>query len=153
MQVETELRPRRPEMEWRWDLVIWSDSYSVGHDRIDDDHRRLFELFNDFSTAVNEGKGALVIRGVLDELRDYAHLHFRREESLMLENDYGEYARHKKMHDTFERQITDVASHIEVGGDMCAFLLSFLSRWLSSHILTADRKFGEFLAARELPAN
>ena len=140
---------RPPEFEARWDGVPWSESYSVGNAAIDADHRRLLMLFNDFSNAVNENKGELAIRGVLDELRDYTHDHFRREESLMLEHGYPDYHRHKRMHDTFERQIADVANHLDVGsGDMCAFLLSFLAKWLTGHILSADRQFGAFLAER-----
>ncbi len=147
--VATRAATRRPEFEARWDVVLWSESYSVGNAAIDADHQRLLALFNDFSNAVNGDKGELAIRSVLDELRDYAHDHFRREESLMLEHRYPDYHRHKRMHDTFERQIADVASHLDMGsGDMCAFLLSFLAKWLTGHILSADQQFGVFLAER-----
>lgn len=146
MQIDVEPTALPMNREWRWDLVVWDTTFETGQEDIDDDHRHLFFLFNEFSTAVNEGKGALVIRGLLDELRDYAHDHFRREESLMLEYDYPDYARHKKMHDTFEKQINDVATHVDVSGDMAAFLLSFLAKWLSGHILSADQRFGAFLA-------
>lgn len=133
------------DFEAQWDAIAWSDDFATGNAGIDDDHRRLLALFNEFSLAVNAGKGEAVIRGVLDDLVDYTHYHFAREELLMQESDYPDYARHKKMHDTFIRQVDDVGSHLSVGTELGAFLLSFLAKWLSGHILGADRHLGRYL--------
>ena len=133
------------DFDGRWDLIMWSDDFAIGHAGIDDDHRRLLSLFNEFSMAVNAGKGSAIIRGVLDELVDYTHYHFAREELMMLETQYPEFLRHKKMHDTFIRQVDDVCHHLDVGSDLSAFLLSFLAKWLSGHILGADRTLGRHL--------
>ncbi|MEI6559316.1 MAG: bacteriohemerythrin [Rhodospirillaceae bacterium] len=138
------------DFDSRWDVILWSDEFATGNAGIDADHQRLLALFNDFSLAVNAGKADAVTRGVLDELVDYTHYHFAREELLMQENSYPDYLGHKKMHDTFIRQIDDVCSHLSVGSDLSAFLLSFLSRWLSGHILGADRQLGRFLARGQI---
>lgn len=129
----------------RWDLLQWNDAYATGHAEIDREHQYLFRLVNDFNRAVNEDKDQLVIRGLLDELRDYTQYHFQQEEELMRTYDYPEYARHKKAHDKFIQQIDDVANQLEVGGDMAAFLLSFLTKWLGGHILGADQHLSAFL--------
>ena len=146
MQTQATTMTAPTDFESHWDAITWSDDYATGNVGIDGDHQRLLALFNEFSLAVNLGKGDAVIRVVLDELVDYTHYHFAREELLMQENDYPEYARHKKMHDTFIRQVDDVGSHLSVGGDLGAFLLSFLAKWLSGHILGADRHLGRYLA-------
>ncbi len=138
------------DRDGRWDPIAWSDEYATGHMAIDTDHQRLLALFNEFSNAVNESRSEAVIGTVLDLLVDYTRYHFSREEQLMQESQYTDYARHKKMHDTFIRQIGDVRHHLSVGSDMSAFLLSFLAQWLSGHILGADRKLGHHLLGRDL---
>jgi len=137
-----------PEVAAVWDLIVWKESYCIGHPGIDDDHRRLVGMINRFTTAVNDGQAEIAVRPLLDALKDYACYHFQREEQLMLGYDYPDYARHKRMHDKFERQIHDVAAHLDVGTDMGAFLLSFLSQWLTGHILTTDRALGDFLGEK-----
>lgn len=71
----------------------------------------------------------------------------------MQESHYPDYERHKKMHDTFTRQIADAGYHLAVGSDLSAFLLSLLAKWLGGHILSADRKFGIFLVGEGTPGS
>ncbi|MEI8397476.1 MAG: bacteriohemerythrin [Rhodospirillaceae bacterium] len=146
MQVHTMSAPT--EAKGRWEIILWGDEFLTGHTGMDADHQRLLSIFNEFSLAVNAGKGDLIIRNILDELLDYTQYHFEREEMIMQENHFPDYARHKKMHDTFIRQIEDVSIHLSVGSDMSAFLLSFLAKWLSGHIMGADHKLGQFLEHR-----
>ena len=145
MQTQAMTMNAPTDFEAQWDAIAWSDDFATGNAGIDADHRRLLALFNEFSLAVNAGKGEAVIRGVLDDLVDYTHYHFAREELPMQESDYPDYARHKKMHDTFIRQVDDVGNHLSVGTELGAFLLSFLAKWLSGHILGADRHLGRYL--------
>lgn len=37
----------------RWQTMAWQDGFGVGNAVIDADHKRLFELFNEFVTAVD----------------------------------------------------------------------------------------------------
>ena len=145
MQIQATTMNVPTESEGQWEAISWSEDFATGNAGIDADHQRLLALFNEFSMAVNAGKADMVIRSVLDDLMDYTYYHFAREELLMQESDYPDYARHKKMHDIFIRQIDDVGSHLGVGCDISAFLLSFLGKWLSGHILGADRQLGRYL--------
>jgi hemerythrin len=145
-QVPTAIAP--VDSSCRWELLCWDDALCTGNPGMDADHQRLLSLFNEFSMAVNAGKGQGIISGVLDDLVDYTHYHFEREEMLMRENAYPDFERHKRMHDTFIRQIEDVCAHIGVGGDMGAFLLSFLAKWLGGHIMGADHQLGAYLTRR-----
>ena len=145
MQMQATAQTIPTDFEGPWEAIAWSDEFATGNAGIDADHQRLLTLFNEFALAVNAGRGEAVIRGVLGELVDYTHYHFAREELLMMESDYPDYARHKKMHDIFIRQVDDVGSHLSIGSDLGAFLLSFLGKWLSGHILGADRHLGRYL--------
>lgn len=132
----------------RWDTVTWEDGYGVGHDGIDGDHRRLFELFNEFVTAVNDNRTDSDIENVLIELLEYCDNHFDREEKLMREFAYPEYEAHKAMHDAFVRQVHDVNNALDSGGEQGAYVLGFLGKWLSGHILGVDKKLGAYLRDR-----
>ena len=145
MQTQATAKTVPTDFEGPWEMIVWGDAFATGNAGIDADHQRLLALFNEFSLAVNAGRGETVIRCGLGDLVDYTHYHFAREELLMMESDYPDYARHKKMHDTFIRQIDDVGTHIGAGGDIGAFLLSFLGKWLSGHILGSDRHLGRYL--------
>ncbi len=145
MQTLATAKPPLADMEAHWDAIQWTDEYATGNAGIDSDHQRLLALFNEFSLAVNAGKGDAIVRWVLDDLLDYTHYHFAREELLMHEVDYPDFARHKTMHDTFIRQVEDVDKHLSIGADLAAFLLSFLAKWLSGHILSADKQLGRYL--------
>ncbi len=129
----------------RWETVAWQDGFGVGHPVIDDDHRRLFELFNEFVTAVNQYRADSEIQDVLAELLDYTDTHFDREETLMRQHGYPGYDSHKALHDSFIRQLHDVNSALDAGGEKGAFVLGFLAKWLSGHILGVDKTLGAYL--------
>lgn len=136
----------------RWETMAWQDGFGVGHPTIDADHQRLFELFNEFVTAVNEFRADSEIQAVLGELLDYTDTHFDREETLMREHGYPDYAVHKTLHDSFVRQLHDVNSALDAGGEKGAFVLGFLAKWLSGHILGVDKKLGAYLRERGVEA-
>ena len=150
MQTHTPSKTMKPGVadHPRWDSVTWQDSYGVGHGGIDADHRRLFELFNEFVAAVNDNRADAEIESVLVELLAYCDSHFDREERLMREHGYPDYATHKTMHDTFVRQLHDVNNALDAGGEQGAFVLGFLGKWLSGHILGVDKKLGAWLRER-----
>ena len=129
----------------RWEKATWSPTYAVGNDAIDADHERLFSLFNEFVTAVNDNRGEDEIQGVLKELLEYTDYHFDREERLMRQFNYPDYAGHKAMHDSFVAQVHDVNSALDAGGEKGAYVLSVLGKWLTGHILTVDAKVGSWL--------
>ncbi|NUB08500.1 bacteriohemerythrin [Azospirillum sp. Vi22] len=136
----------------RWQTMAWQDGFGVGNAVIDADHKRLFELFNEFVTAVNEFRADSEIQDVLRELLDYTDTHFDREETLMREHGYPDYTAHKALHDSFVRQLHDVNSALDAGGEKGAFVLGFLAKWLSGHILGVDTKLGAYLRERGVEA-
>lgn len=135
----------KPEQHARWEAAAWNPSYAVGNDAIDADHERLFALFNEFVAAVNDNRADSDIQGVLAELLEYTDYHFDREERLMREFDYPDYADHKAMHDAFVAQVHDVNSALDAGGEKGAYVLSVLGKWLTGHILHVDAKVGTWL--------
>ena len=64
-------------------MFAWKDSYSIGVQEIDAQHRRLFSLADELHSAMNAGKGKVVLEQVLQNLITYTKSHFAGEERLM----------------------------------------------------------------------
>jgi hemerythrin len=123
----------------------WSPSYSVGVETIDDDHKHLFALVDDLRTALqNEGRG---FRKIVNGLTQYIHGHFEREEYLMLETNYPDYAQHVKNHRKFMRLVYAVRKIMSEQPELLDMtkMLRFLEQWLVNHIKIEDVKLGMYL--------
>lgn len=127
-------------------FVSWRDDLSVGIEAIDNDHKNLLHLINNLQTAVYYPTGEAFERQALDELVDYTKHHFAREEQLMQENGYPDYAEHKKEH---EAMIGKVGGFLEAyekdRENTIDELTKFLKTWLIDHIEGTDQKYAPFL--------
>lgn len=140
---------KAPQQENRWERISWCDDYSVGNDEIDTDHKKLFDLFNNFVNAVNEERADSEIQSVLADLVEYTDYHFDREERQMRDAGYPDYASHKKTHDDFVRQMLDINNALDAGGEPGAYVLTVLGKWLTDHILGVDMDVGMYLREHE----
>ena len=126
--------------------IVWSDILSVGSDEIDDDHRRLMDLFNMLNHSVTEGDDAEYLAAVLEELINCTVWHFSHEERLMLKYGYEGLAEHKAEHQELLESAKEIRQKIlQAGSDVPEEDLEILERWLTGHILSTDMKLGEFL--------
>jgi len=128
----------------------WDLAYAVGLDPVDEDHQRLFALYNRFSDAVKTGQSRALVGRFLSDLVDYSERHFRREEAIMRQHAYPDYAKHKRMHDAFADYVRTTAAGPEPSDEDVDFLHGYVAIWLCGHILVMDKWFGEWLA--NLPA-
>lgn len=126
--------------------LVWDKTLSVEVEEIDDDHRRLVDLFNILNHAVSEGDEKRYIEAVLEELIACTVWHFRHEERLMLAHGYPGTEEHKTEH----RELIDSAvalqqGFLREGKQVSSEDLEFLEHWLTGHILVADMKLGSYL--------
>ncbi len=127
--------------------LVWDYVLSVGNDEIDDDHRRLIELFNMLNHSVTAGDGQEYLAAVLDELINCTAWHFSHEERLMLKYGYKGFAEHKAEHQDLVKTARELQQKILKAGKLVATDdLEFLEHWLTEHILSADMKLGSYLA-------
>ena len=126
--------------------LVWSKILSVGVDEIDEDHRKLIQIFNILNHAVAEGDSPEYLAATLEELINCTVWHFSHEERLMLKHRYPETAQHKAEH----RELIQTAKELQqgllqAGKPMVDQQVEFLERWLTEHILTADGRLGSHL--------
>ena len=129
------------------DLIAWSDHYSVGIPRIDAEHRRLMDLVNELHRAIHNSKQDPATSEVLDALASYTITHFTGEEGLMKRHAYPEYAQHKAEHDKLVAQVRALQQEARAGKPVSRDVMSFLSNWLTGHILAVDRKYRAHMTA------
>lgn len=127
--------------------MAWSRVLRVGLDEIDEDHRKLVNIFNILIHSRAEGASPDYLMAVLEELINYTVWHFSHEERLMLKYRYPETGQHKAEH----RELIQTAKELQqgilqAGKTMVDEQLEFLERWLTEHILTADGRMGSHLA-------
>lgn len=129
--------------------LVWENSLSVDVEEIDEDHRRLIELFNLLNQAVEEEQEADYIRILTEELLSCTEWHFRHEERLMFWHNYDGLQEHRAEHQELMSSIrTFLQRVIEGGGDLSNKELEHLENWLVGHILGADMDLGSYLSER-----
>jgi hemerythrin-like metal-binding protein len=124
----------------------WDKALSVDVDEIDEDHRRLVDLFNILNRSVTAGDAADYVEAVLEELINCTVWHFSHEERLMLKYGYDGLAEHKEEH----RDLIESAEALrdkfrQAGQRLSSEDIEYLEHWLTGHIFGADMKLGAYL--------
>ncbi len=127
------------------ELFSWSDSYNVGIQEVDEQHRVLVSLLNQLHEAIREHRGSATSRDILGRLAEYTRTHFLLEESLMRLTHYPGFEIHKQQHEELIKQVQDLQYKIDNENAAITFeLLHFLKGWLTQHINDSDKRFGAF---------
>lgn len=127
-------------------FINWSEAFSTNDAELDSQHKKLAVLINEIFNSMAEGKDPDEITKIFTELKDYALFHFLYEEKVMKQLSYSDLETHKKEHDDLANQIKDLHANF-LDGHLIATapLMQFLKKWLNIHMVTADKKLGEFI--------
>ncbi len=127
--------------------LSWSNSLSVGNQTMDDDHKRLFQLFNKLTTAMREGRAKSVVLPVLDELIDYTAVHFHREEEMMAAAKYQGLAEQQRQHAGFVNKVKEARDRYrgDSSNTQAIETMEFVKAWLIEHIQKSDRAYAPYL--------
>jgi hemerythrin-like metal-binding protein len=127
--------------------LTWDKTLSVDVAEIDEDHRRLVDLYNILSRAVAGDESADYVEAVTDELIACTVWHFRHEERLMLRYGYPGLPAHKAEHEELIDSVKELQQKLRDAGEaVSARDVEFLERWLMEHIYGADMKMGIYLS-------
>ncbi len=126
--------------------IVWKDEYSVGVEVLDNDHKKLINLLNQFKTAYDYYTDAEFERQALEELVAYTKFHFEREESFMKQANYPEFENHKRQHESMILQVESfVEKYKREGHDSLIEVSDFLTNWLLNHINRTDKLYSNHL--------
>jgi len=119
----------------------WSEDYATGVEQIDKDHQMIFQMSEDFRTALDEGLGCEVYSVMLGNLSAYCRGHFSFEERCMTEHKCPVAQKNKAAHKKFmqtlsgfqQRYATQGYNHVDG-----RLLVDTVDQWLDSHICRID---------------
>jgi hemerythrin len=132
--------------------IRWKDEYSVGVEKIDRQHRHLFEIINKLIDRSGSSEDLKLVSETLTEMLNYAKEHFTTEEELMQEYGYPEIGSHKEQHIYFFKTTAELSINALNNQSMVLReIVEFLKLWLTLHILKCDMKYKEFFKAK-IPA-
>lgn len=127
--------------------IVWGHVLSVGVDEIDEDHRKLVNIFNILNHAVTDGESSEYLAAVLEELVNCTVWHFSHEERLMLKYGYEGIEEHKATHRELIESAKEMQQNLlQAGESMSDEDIEVLERWLTGHILTDDMRLGAYLS-------
>ncbi len=124
--------------------IVWKDSYKIGVDFIDKEHKQLFSTMNKLlKISESEEKSEWACREGVKYLRNHTTKHFEHEEEYMKSINYSEYEIHKRLHDNF-RKYTLPALEAEMemneySEDSVRHFLGVCIGWVVGHTQTEDQ--------------
>jgi hemerythrin len=124
----------------------WSNEYATGVERLDEQHRMIFTMAEDFRTALNAGRGERVYAGLLKSLELYIRGHFGYEENCMEQYRCPVAGRNKEAHAKFAQVLAGYQQRHTTGVfdvQEAHRLVDTLDKWLASHICKIDVKLKE----------
>ena len=128
--------------------LLWSDSWMIGVDKIDAQHKELFDRINALLTAMKNGKGKTEVLSTLDFLEEYVNKHFTDDEEIQKKNNYPRYAIQHQEHEEFREQLKQLRKTFEETGLSTMFVINVqnsMTNWWRKHILELDKDLGSYL--------
>ena len=125
-------------------LPKWDNSYSVHNSKIDEQHKKLFELaakvekISDKSVCKNE------VKELLAEFFNYMKDHFNDEEKYMHMIGYPDLEEHRKIHKEIIQLMINLIKDIKSTNDLKEKLYLIAKKWLLEHILYEDMKVEKY---------
>lgn len=129
-------------------VIAWDEKFELGNELIDHQHKTLFELVNNLSSACEDGSDVEKLDETLSFLVNYTVKHFSDEEELQVKYKYPGYEAHKKIHDDFKMTVSSLVSDFHKSGsstELSKNVNTIVIQWLVKHILGEDRKIGYYL--------
>ncbi|NOX26178.1 MAG: hemerythrin family protein [Deltaproteobacteria bacterium] len=132
--------------------IDWNDSFGVGNDEIDRQHKKWIGIFNDLHDAMLNDDltdyRAMTTQSLQDML-DYAKVHFAFEEKYMANIGYPDLVAHRRLHKDFDTQIYQCYRDAEDGHTVLnTKIIKMVRNWLVQHIMIEDMKYKLFAQQR-----
>jgi hemerythrin-like metal-binding protein len=127
---------------------LWNNSYLIGVQKIDEQHKQLFATVNGLIDAIEHGAGKDELKKTLDFLIDYTVNHFNEEEEIQRNCGYPNYTHHHKIHELFKVTAVELAIKAMNAGHTDTLVKEVkrkIGDWLITHVTSEDARIGKFL--------
>ena len=132
-------------------MIVWREEMSIGVTAIDDDHKALFNIINEFDTSSSRKAAEATAK----KLFAYTNSHFKREEELQSEYRYPLHQQQKNEH---AKIIGDLKSLIRnafidtkhTDEEIIANLSELMRDWIVNHVIQSDMKMRAFFKSSNI---
>lgn len=132
-------------------VIAWSDEYSVGVQKLDEQHKIIINFINELLKNPGISTSSETLHDIVDEMCKYARAHLDYEESLLNEINYPELDKHRKSHEKFIEAIAGYSIDTTLRDSAVPDkLLRFLKEWWLNHILEEDMKYKPYFAEKNM---
>ena len=94
-------------------LIEWQESFNLGIESVDRDHRELIGLINRLYASIQEKASTDEVLAALSEIFARLAEHFDEEESVMRAARYPAYREHKEDHETLLDELDELMDEIQ----------------------------------------
>ncbi len=121
--------------------IVWSEEFATGMPKIDDQHRKLFDMLNQLESQRRSGDSAGKMMEIVKGLARYAQEHFSYEEGCMEKCKCAVGSVNKLAHQRFLRMVESTLKEFESTPpprDFFDKLHREVEDWIRSHICKID---------------
>ncbi|WP_321532188.1 bacteriohemerythrin [uncultured Desulfuromonas sp.] len=134
------------------EIFPWNKNFDTGISQIDQQHQRLVELLNLLVSHLAFQSEAPTLNTIFEELKSYAIIHFKTEEEIWRTAfaDDPWATNHQETHAQFVVEVMRLKSENSdksFDDDVVAEIVSFLTNWLTLHIIDADKRLAKAVLA------
>ncbi|OAI06305.1 hemerythrin domain-containing protein [Methylomonas methanica] len=116
----------------------WQESYALGDEKIDDQHKDFFVLAERLLAAVNKHE----MNDALFDLYQHVKVHFGEEEAFMNQVGFHHYKSHVKEHNLMLEKLLEMDKKIQQDDWSTEEVMGFIDKW-TQHILKSDMAFNQ----------
>ena len=123
--------------------LLWDESYKIGVQKIDRQHRKLFDLLERLRQSLKFGVDNPIVGATIKDLVEYTQIHFAAEEEIQKQIHFEGFRQHQKLHQDLLKELAQILLKLKNNEEFNALNLhDFLKHWILNHILTEDIKIG-----------
>lgn len=125
-------------------IVNWKNEiYSVHHEIIDSQHKKIFEILNRLFQSMSRGETKDNLRLILNELVEYSQYHFEYEEKHFCPlHEYNHKDSHLDQHKYFIEEVQKFQYEFLSGKkNLTMPIFLFLKDWVKNHIRKCDKGY------------
>ncbi len=122
--------------------LVWNEArFATGIDRLDADHRKLFDIANRLVDAARQQRPRQEVAQILDRLSEHAVAHFACEEDIMERRNCSSCVANKMAHRWFLQDFNRLLDRFDSDCVTDDFIDEFKEKvcaWLTAHLLAID---------------
>ena len=128
-------------------ITSWDNAFSIGHEKIDTEHKKLFDIANTIYKCTNEEELTRIVK----ELIKYTKFHFKNEENFMQSINFKNLAYHKVLHKKLVLSLDDVIKNLKNKDidESISHLSELVNKNILQHILIEDKKVHHEIRTRD----